>query len=246
MLGSIRRRAAQIVFSTVVACCLPLAASAATINVILSDMDVSYSGSTSGGVLFDSMGGVAGGGMNPIMADEISTAVFEVDGNPVGTLPIAAEEIYGDLRLINVGPTLAKNVFLPSVGANGGGFGFDLFTSSGFELRLGLTSVSLFINNNVFFFTGQANVLPGQNLPFGLQFDETQPVQFSYTATLPAVQAGATTNSAMSSGAFTISGIAIPEPATYAMLCSGLLAVGVGMVWRPRRPALSMAPVRHN
>lgn len=232
MLEKIRGRAALGLLAAVAAICLPIGAQAATINIILSDMDVSYLGSSNGGVLFDAMGGVPGGSLNPALADEISTAVFELDGNPVGTLMSGADDIHADFRLINVGATITKNILNPSLGANGGGFGFDLFTDSGFQLQLGLTDVSLLITNNVFFFFGEASVLPGQNLPFGLQFDTSQPVVFSYTATLPAVQAGATTNSAMGSGAFTISGIAIPEPAAIGLACMGI--VGLGALRRSR------------
>jgi hypothetical protein len=222
--GFIRRRASQSLLLAVAVVASPMFAEAATINIILSDMDVSYTGNTSGGVLFDTTGGTPGGGLNPALADSLSSGVFELDGTTVATLPAGTEDLFGDLRVINMGPTIAKNVFHPTLGNNGGGFGFDFFTDNGFKLQLGMTSVSLFLSDGVFFFTGQATVLPGQNLPGGLAFDESQPVQFSYTATLPAVQAGATTNSAMSSGAFTISGIAIPEPAAYALVCTGMLA----------------------
>jgi hypothetical protein len=226
----------------IVACSLHAAANAATINIILSDMDVSYAGNSNGGVLFDSMGGVMGGGLNPLLADDLSTAVFEVDNNVVGTLLDTNDPLYGDLRVINIGATIPKNVLNTGLGNNGGGFGFDFFTNSGFQLQLGMTDVDVLVTNGVFFFTGEATVLPGQNLPFGLQFDTSQPVQISYTATLPAVQAGATTNAAISSGALTISGIAIPEPTTNLLLVSGMGALGV-ILYRRRR-TLALAPVR--
>jgi hypothetical protein len=242
MLGLSRRRAAQCLMAGIVACSLHAAANAATINIILSDMDVSYSGNSNGGVFFDSMGGVMGGGLNPLLADDLSTAVFEVDNNVVGTLLDTNDPLYGDLRVINIGATITKNILNSSLGNNGGGFGFDFFTDSGFKLQLGMTNVDVLVTNGVFFFTGEATVLPGQSLPFGLLFDESQPVQISYTATLPAVQAGATTNSAISSGAFTITGIAIPEPTTNLLLVSGFGAVG--FVLLRRRRTLALAPVR--
>jgi hypothetical protein len=243
MLGFNRKGATLSCLSVVAACCFTVAVEAATINIILSNMDVSYAGGESGGVFFDSMGGTPGGNLNPALADTLSTAVFELDGNAVGTLTDATDDLYGDLRIINIGATITKNVFHPSLGVNGGGFGFDFFTQSGTLLRLGMTNVSAFVSNNVFFFTGEATILPGsQDLPFGLQFDESQPVVFSYTATLPAVQQGTTTNSAISSGAFTISGVAIPEPAAYMLLSVGFLAVSSLVFRRPPRAISAAVP----
>jgi len=236
MIGSIRRRAAQSVLATLSVCFLSLAAQAGTINIILGNLDVSYLGNTNGGVFFDSMGGVQGGVQgDPTFADSISNAVFELDGNIVSTLDDSTDPLFGDFRIINIGPSLTKNV-LSTVGNNGGGFGFNFFSDSGFQLSLGMTNVQVLVNNNVFFFTGEATVLPGQNLPGGLQFDTSQPVVFSYTATLPAVQAGATTGSALSSGALTISGVAIPEPGTL-VLMAGAFPVALGLMRRPRRAA---------
>lgn len=234
MIGLIRRRAAQSVLATLSVCFLSLTVQAGTINIILGNLDVSYLGNTNGGVFFDSMGGVQGGVQgDPTFADGISNAVFELDGNTVATLDGSTDPLFGDFRIINIGPSLTKGV-MSTVGNNGGGFGFNFFSDSGFELSLGMTNVQVFVTNNVFFFTGEATVLPGQNLPMGLQFDTSQPVAFSYTATFPAVQAGATTGSALSSGALTISGIAIPEPGALIMI-GGVLPLALGLMRRPRR-----------
>lgn len=241
MLAFIRGRATKCFLAVTAACLLQTAASAGTINIILSNMDVSYLGSSNGGVLYDSMGGVPGGGQDPALADGISTAVYEVDGLAVGTqVGGSPDDIFGDLRIINVGATLTKGILNDDVGANGGGFGFDLFTDSGLQLQLGMTNVDLLVTNNVFFFTGEATII-SQNLPFGLQFDTSQPVVFSYTATLPAVQAGSTTNAIIASGAFTISGIEIPEPGAIALLFTAMVAVGVVIGHRSQRPELAVA-----
>jgi hypothetical protein len=78
----------------------------------------------------------------------------------------------------------------------------------------------------------------------GLEFDTNEDVQFSYTATLPAIGGGGVspTTLASGSGAFTISGVGndntIPEPATLSLLIVGALSLsGVGG-WR-RRGGLS-------
>jgi len=242
MIKPIRRRAVQVIFTLLAVISLPLAVQAATINIILSDMDVTYSGSTSGGSLFDLMGGFSGGTLDPSVSDDISTAVFERDDNIEATLVNnAPDAIHADFRLTGVGPTITKNVFVPSVGSNGGAFGFDLFIDPpGADppealLRLGVTSVSLLLTNNVFFFTGEATII-SQNLPAGLILASAQPVVFSYTATLPAVNGGLTTVSmAGGSGAFTISGTAIPEPTIPALAIMGSLSAGV--IVRRRRSA---------
>lgn len=242
MLEFIGRRATQGVLAVVAACVICTASQAATINIILSDMQVSYLGNSDGGVLFDSMGGTTGGNLNPALADSIATAVFNLDSATVDVLMDPPTEISADLRLINVGPTLTKGLTPSHVGNNGGGFGFDLFTDDGALLRLGMTSVDLLVTDTVFFFTGQATLLDQQNLPGGLAFDATQPVVFSYTATLPAVQGGGTTNAIMANGAFTISGIAIPEPGAMLLLCTALVVAGFATF--RRTPRMAHAVVR--
>jgi hypothetical protein len=238
MLKSIPRRATQGFLAAVTAAVLPLAAHSATMNIILSNMDVTYLGSSAGGTgaLFDAMGGFSGGNLDPATSDDISTAVFELDNVVQGVLvdtPAVGDDLHADLRITGVGATIVKNVFHPVLGANGGGFGFDFFTDTGFKLRLGIDTISLFLTNGVFFFHGEADVLD-QMLPFGLPpFATSQKVQFSYTATLPAVNGGLPTVSmAGGSGAFTISGIVIPEPAVGWMVFA---AVGGFATFRRRR-----------
>jgi len=233
MLEKIRGRAAKGFLAALTALCLPLATQAAIINIILSDMDVTYMGNMDGGTLFDAMGGQAGGTLTPANADDITTAVFELDNNIEEVLMSGPPDgdIYADLRIDGIGPTLTKGVFVPTTGNNNNSFGFDLFIDPpganppSALLRLTTDEVSILVSNGVFFFTGEANIV-SQNLPAGLLLDSSQPVQFSFTATLPAVQAGATTNSALGSGAFTISGIAIPEPAAIGLACIGIIGLG--------------------
>jgi hypothetical protein len=249
MLGSIRRRAAQSVLATLAACCIPLAAQAATINIFLTDMDVAYSGTMSGGILFDFMGGPTGGSFVEATADDITSADFEVDSTNVGSLSNTAadgDDLHVDLRITNIGATIPKNVFLPTVGNNGFTFGLDFFTDTGSFLSLDTDEVSVFISNNTFFITGEVQ-LDQQNLPFGLAFDPTQPIQFSFSANFPSVPAGPTgtlMTSAVGSGVLTISGTAIPEPSTYVMLISGLVVIGLALVHNKRRTVWNFAPVR--
>jgi hypothetical protein len=238
MLSSILRRATRSILLALIACGVPAAAHAGTINIILSDMDVNYLG----GALFDAMGGITGGTLTPGTSDSISTAVFELDGVIQGGGPLvddAPDSLHADFLIAGIAPSLLKGVFIPLTGNNNGAFGFDLFIDPpgaappAALLRLGTDDVSLLISNGVFFFTGQATVL-SQNLPFGLTLTASQPVQFSYTATLPGVPNSATISNAIGSGAFTISGVSTPEPGTAGMLCLGLFMLRLGIARRQR------------
>jgi len=218
-----------VIIAVIILACVPLPASAGNINVILSDMDLTYFGSAAGntGSVYDTIG-VAGGNLKDTEADELETAVFELDMALVGTMMNDANtDLYGDLKIDGVGSTILLSTFHPGIGSNGGGFGFDWFASSGEYLRLGIDSVDLYLSKGVFFFTGTATVID-QDLPFGLAFDTAEDVSFSYTATLPGIVGGDPASSAMASGAMTISGVmAVPEPAAVALLGVSVLALYV-------------------
>jgi hypothetical protein len=211
---------------------LPLAASAGPINIIMSDVDVSYLGAAAGntGSIYDAIAH-PGGNLAPAESDVIATAVFESNMTPVGTLMTGGgTTLYTDLKIDGVGTSIPLGG-LNTVGSNGGGFGLDFFTSAGNNLRLGLTAIDLLVTNNVMFFTGTATVI-SQNMSFGLQFDTSQPIVFSYTATLPGLVGGSPATGAMASGALTITGQAIPEPTTIATLAIGLALAGACSVRR--------------
>jgi hypothetical protein len=219
MYRSISRLIVQGVIAAVAALSLPVAAESATINIILSDMDATYFGDAAGnsGSIFDTIGH-PGGNLNPAEADEIETAVFELDLAHVGTLMTTDDDqLFGDLRIDGVGATLPLGTLQTGIGNNGGGFGFDFFTESGMRLRLGIDQIDLLLSNGVFFFTGSATVLD-QDLPFGLVFATNQPVQFSYAATLPMLNGGPSVSGGLASGALTISGTQVPEPSTLVTL----------------------------
>ena len=237
MLELTHRRAALGFMVAFLASCLPLAAQAGTINIILSDMDVTYMGATAGGSLYDAMGGHSGGTLTEGTADDITTAVFERDNVVLGTLVNGAangDDIHVDLRIDGIGPMLTKNTFLPAVGSNGNMFGLDVFTDSGHVLRINTNQAQVFISDNVFFFAGTGTVTGTQNLPFGIA-PLLPTVQFSFTATLPAVPMTPNVAMALGSGALTISGVEVPEPGTVFLLCVGLISAAVGVVRRPAR-----------
>lgn len=233
MYRPISRLAVHGVISAVVALSLPLAAESATINIIVSDVDVTYFGDAAGGTgsIYDTIAH-PGGNLDPAEADEIETVVFELDLAQVGTLTSEDDNgIFGDLKIDGVGGMLPLGSLQTGIGDNGGGFGFDLFTEAGHRLRLGIDEVDVLLSNGVFFFTGSATVLD-QDLPFGLTFATSHPVQFSYAATLPILNGGLSVTSGLASGALTISGTQVPEPATLVMLMLML----IGAVAAARSP----------
>jgi hypothetical protein len=236
MIERFRRRATGSFLAVLMALCVPLVAHGATINMVLSDVDVTYFGdaSNNSGSIFDTIG-QPGGNLSPAEADVVEAVTFEVDTTHTGTLMNSpGSALYGDMRINGVGATLPLNTLLTNRGSNGNVFGFDWFTQSGNNLRLGINAVDVLLTNNVFFFTGTATVL-SQNLPFGLAFAPGT-VAFSYTATLPSLNGVNPSQSAMGSGALTISGELIPEPGTIGLLAvGGALVAGAMMRRRPQR-----------
>ncbi|MEX2092939.1 MAG: hypothetical protein WD971_09700 [Pirellulales bacterium] len=213
--------------------CMPFVASAATINIILSDVDVIYAGDQGvGGAIYD-ITAYNGGDQDTTESDVVETAVFELDMNQVATeMTGGGTTLYADLKIDGIGASSPKGS-LNNVGANGGGFGFEYFTSDGQFLKLGIDNIDLLITNNTMFFTGTASVL-SQNLPPNLTFKAGEPVAFSYTAVLPGLVGNPSVTMAVTSGALVIAGEAIPEPTTMATLLVGLALSAAGATVRRR------------
>ena len=127
------------VWAVLLGACLPIVASAGTINIILSDVDVVYSGANFGGSVYDVVGH-RGGNLNPAEADNIKTAVFEMDMASVGAVmsgDAGFGQMHPDMKIDGVGNSLNSLPappganFHPGIGSNGGGFGLDWFTTVG-------------------------------------------------------------------------------------------------------------------
>lgn len=200
---------------------------AKTINIILSDLDLIYN-NQSGGAIYD-MTGLPGGNMSPGESDPLQGAVFELDMTPISGSPFM-NDMWGDFLLDGVGQ-LSKGLSFDTVGANTDDFGFQWFDDAGHFLKLNFEELDVAITDFVFLVTGTASSLDSQNLPGGLAFDPNQPIVVSYTATLP-MTAGDPLEAVLASGAMTISGTLIPEPATLAM--AAMVATGC-LVSRRRR-----------
>jgi hypothetical protein len=240
--GFIRGRASKSFLVALIVFALPMAAGAGSINIIIGDQNVVYLGSEASktGSIFDTPGGRSGGTQLPATASEVTTATFKLDSAVLGTLLNSdPPNLYGDLKVDGVGATVPKGQFQSNVGSNGGGFGYEFFTSDGYLVELGINTLSnLLIGDGIFFFHGTGTVnLATQNLPFNLEFTSST-VSFSYTATsvsVPGGTPGTPINMALGSGAFTITGEGIiPEPAVTTMISSGLVAAGLALSRRRR------------
>jgi hypothetical protein len=253
MLRIVTRMGYGLVVSLIIVA-LPCTGRAGTITMFLTDFDVSYLGSAPvGGAIFDAIA-VSGatGTFDHLNADELQAASFKVDNNAVGTVVdtvgSTTDDMFGDLRINNVGASIPRNIINFGLGNDGGTFGFDWFIKSTNPLgaatnflRLGLTNVNVSLTDippggEAFTFTGLATVL-SQNLPFGLAFDPNQPIAFSYTAPKAGLSGGNPATGAIGSGALTITGTqqVIPEPASIVLLSMGWSLFGLALHARYRR-----------
>jgi hypothetical protein len=213
---------------------LPTHGAAANITMSLTDFDVVYLGSAQvGGALYDGGGpfDAANGSFDTSDADQLQAASFKSDQTAVGTLVDApassADDMWANLHINGVGSSIPLDVINFGLGNNDGTYGFDWFLRPknnaggvGFFLRLGLTNVTVTLTdfpNNAFGFTfsGAGTVL-SQNLPFGLAFDTTQRVAFSYTSARAGFSGIVPPIAAGGSGAITITTTKVPEPASFA------------------------------
>jgi|GEM_PF-4560277 len=217
-------------FLFVVVVYLPTTATAGTINVIVSNVDVQYSGGTTG-TLFE-VDDPDFGSSNPADSQVVTSAEFELDGVSQSLLMNPPTNIWVDLLVPNLGPSLTLGSLQSDQGGGPGtdDFAFELFTGDGFSLQLGIDSINYvavdipIAGTGLFNFFAEAKVL-SQNLPAGLAFQED--VLLSFIATDAAFLGGPnTTTGLLSSGALTITGQSVvPEPASLTMGVLGLLSI---------------------
>jgi hypothetical protein len=233
-------------------CCLLSDAHADTINIQVTDMEVTYL-DDSGGAIFDA-GSMNGGNLQTAEANLLNAVQYTFDGAaPPASggnnvfVSNATTGIWGDLLIDDVGSSVPiSNTTVATIGGGGAEFGFDLFSSTGgtstSHLRLEFDTMNILLNSGVALIVGKANVV-SQNLPFLLEFDENQQVDFAYTATGPGISGTATDASLfVAGGTINISGagVIIPEPTGLAMFGTAL-----GLAALSRRRLMGQRQVRH-
>lgn len=222
--------------AAVIAGLLSASAEAGNINIQLSDLEITFL-PVDGGAIFDSPS-IDGGTMDPVNADRLTSATFNLNGaappasggNNVLTMGDPEGALFGDLLIDNVGesvPISPPGDFTGmSVGGGGLAFGFELFSAAGSipVLALELDEVGLLLKEDSVFFGGEA-VVTNQDLPFSLEFDTNLPVSVTYTAAGVGIQGNPATLFT-TTGTLNISGTQIPEPATAVLVLFGMAGLG--------------------
>jgi hypothetical protein len=195
---------------------LPVAASAATIQIQFSGLDLVYNGSS----IYDATSATGGSG-NPAVSDSLFTMTFIKDGVLQGTL---TQNIYADIAINGVTniPVGGGTVY-----STGGGF-FDLLTSaagwglaldvaSGFQVTYNQTSIN-------FLGSGLASNIFAQSLPFGLAIGDPVQISFSTGNLTNLTSSGGFLTGFHSSGTGEVAGT-VPEPGTLLLLGTGLVGI---------------------
>lgn len=194
-------------------------ASGAILEIQFTGMDLVYGND----VLYDA-GGIMGSLGRSEAADPLLTMVFLVDGVQQG---IVTSDIAIDTRIADL-------YGIPAAGGavvSGAGF-VDLFTKSsgqGWGLALNVDSMSFFYtgNNIAIAAAGVSSEIYRQDLPFGLAFDESQPLSIVLSsANLTNVTtANGFVTGFRAAGTGSISGVLLPEPTTMLLVAIGGLAL---------------------
>jgi hypothetical protein len=181
---------------------------------------------------------------NPAQSDSLTSMSFYLDGVQVGTL--LASDIYGDVYLKDLLNIPVGGGVVNSLG-NGGSFGFDLLTSSstpGWGLALNIDTMQFFYTGSQIAISvaGLASSLSVQQLPFGLEYDPSQPITivFASSELTNLTSAGGYLTGFDAAGTGNVSGTGhlVPEPSTW---CIGILATVqllalAGRRWRSCKP----------
>jgi PEP-CTERM motif len=209
---------------------MSVAAEAATLSIQFTGLDLVFDGS---GIfandIFDA-GSRFGGNGDPSQADPLASMNFFIDGALVGSL---SSNIFADVGLFGVGDILVGGGTAQVEGGT-----FDVLTKNavpGFGLALNLKSLTLTYAGNQLALSGftSATEIFRQSLPFNLRIGEPIQVLFILGTLSNVRDNGQFLTAFTGSGTGTITGTALPEPATLLMLGAGILGVSL----RARRRA---------
>jgi hypothetical protein len=196
-----------------------VSAEAKTLTIQFTGLDLVFNGSQ----IVDTKNPLGGDG-DPAFSDPLASMDFFIDGALVGSL---SSNIWADVALFGVGA-------IPVAGGTAQiqGGAFDLITKNqafGFGLALALNSMTLTYTGNQLALSGvsSSTELIEQALPFGLKIDQPIQVLFILGTLTGVTDNGVRLTGFTGSGTGTVSGTALPEPATLLMLGAGMLGVSL-------------------
>ncbi len=198
-------------------------AAPAAIQISVTGFDFSYDGDA----VFDQ----GGAGFNGI-EDELTSADFFVDGILVGSLGVAdgitLNTFFSGVNDIPVGGGVVTSDVAPAFNF------FDLSFDNGLDfLFTDISNVQVFYSGNEIGVTGVSSSVDIflQDLPFGLEIDENEPVSVSFSGLIDNLtDDGTFVTSFDASGSAQVRGEVVPEPATLSLLGLG----GIAMLRRRR------------
>lgn len=206
-------------------------AGAEPLNLILGDVDFVYDGETQ--QITDTVDPVAGNG-DPAEADPVATAVLEHGWLDPVLLLNTVSPMHVDMQLEGLPSSLPLAAAGPQMFTTEG-FGFEWFTDDGYYVQLSIPTANVWVTPFLMFVLSTEAIVVDQNLPSDVEFDSL--VRFSFTSTIPEIEAGngvmnATATTA--SGAVTISGgsTIIPEPTTALLFGAAFGAVLLAVALR--------------
>jgi hypothetical protein len=211
-------------------------ASASSLQIQFTGLDLTYDGSS----IFDSTFANTVRAGDPAESDALTSMSFYVDNVLVGS--VLTSDIFADVYIAGVDNMPATGGVINTTG-NGDAFGIDLLTNNilaGWGLALDIDTMQFFYTGfqiaiNV---AGLASSIDTQMLPFGLEFDPSEPVTISITSaslTNLTTSGGFLTGFGASS-AGVVNGVLVPEPSTIVLLGIGFAAaVWHGLRIRRRR-----------
>ncbi len=197
----------------------------AALQIDVTGIDFTYDGST----ISDEGGAGLTGGL-----DLLDSVDFYQDGVLLGSLD-AADNAAIDVNVFGVSNIPVGGGVVSQVGAPN--IGFDLFINEGLggNLFLDVSGFQVFYSGNeigITGVTGTAAIFSDFNLPFGVDFDDDEPVSITFSGLIDSLtDDGTFVTGFTADGTASIRGTAVPEPTSLAAL--GL--VGMTMLRRRSR-----------